>query len=61
MSEKPEAGGEATRGLPGLRHVRTGIALVEGDTYILTDANPAFAEHTGPHLGPPGGPVPRAP
>ncbi|WP_129286281.1 SpoIIE family protein phosphatase [Streptomyces sp. GZWMJZ-114] len=61
VSEKPEAGGEATRGLPGLRHVRTGIALVEGDTYILTDANPAFAEHAGPHLAPPGGPVPPGP
>ncbi|MEU6440789.1 SpoIIE family protein phosphatase [Streptomyces sp. NPDC047046] len=58
VSEEPEADGEGIGGLPGLRHVLTGIALVEGDTYTLTDANAAFAERTGPRVAPPGGPVP---
>ncbi|MFE9248816.1 SpoIIE family protein phosphatase [Streptomyces sp. NPDC007088] len=61
VSEEREIGGEDTRGLPGLRHVLTGIALVEGDAYTLTDANPAFAERTGPRFAPPGGPVPPGP
>ncbi|WP_431031793.1 SpoIIE family protein phosphatase [Streptomyces sp. P6-2-1] len=61
MSEEPEARGEGTGGLPGLRHVLTGIALAEGDTYTLTDTNDAFTERVGPRIAPPGDPVPPGP